>query len=315
MAIPEKAAFEASIDYLKTCNAGLLQPLFTLEVFNDSSSADALALVRLATKLRQERYDEADRDKVISWLNSQDGYVRAVKRLPPGPRRASKKSSAGEIKDIHQYYFEALHKISKIEHPERRQRRFDKAVASLLDTYEAGGNSTWQWGLVKSLYEYHYTDHASDIVNNMRQLSSRIDKAIAGLEALRQVSKDGFAHVQFLSMQNAQERKEGQQVQLVDDDIDRRLQLLASMKTVDPDQFYPLKRIDDTAKERLFVFRMAGFNHMAWGGSRAPAIACLMEIEGFRNQIDERNIERQCAATSKKERHLFDVYESLTAVA
>ena len=57
----------------------------------------------------------------------------------------------------------------------------------------------------------------------------------------------------------------------------------------------PITRIDDTSDERLFVYRMNLANRRHSGTPKTEAIACLMNMDGFRHQYDKRTIEKLCA--------------------
>lgn len=57
----------------------------------------------------------------------------------------------------------------------------------------------------------------------------------------------------------------------------------------------PLRRNDELARERLFVFRLWEMNTAFARSPKVEAIAELMGLEGFRHQYDVRTIERLCA--------------------
>ncbi|MFP3747501.1 hypothetical protein SB816_31045, partial [Achromobacter sp. SIMBA_011] len=63
------------------------------------------------------------------------------------------------------------------------------------------------------------------------------------------------------------------------------------MQTTHIDSMYPIARLDDTVRERLFVFRIARANQLCFGKSKTSLVAALMGLEGFENQLDERTLE------------------------
>lgn len=95
-------------------------------------------------------------------------------------------------------------------------------------------------------------------------------------------------------------QKEREVIPLLDEKFEGRLRLLRSMMETDLDAIYPIARLDSTARERLFVTNMAHANRRATGKHRPSEIATLLELEGFERQMDDRSIERQCAAVRKR---------------
>jgi hypothetical protein len=165
--------------------------------------------------------------------------------------------------------------------------------------------------LIEAIREYHFTDRAREIVENRRQFHSRIAAAIAGLKALEGLISDQAIVNRFGTLQFHSKSE----IPILDVHHKNRIETLAQMQSTHVDSMYPIARLDDTAKERLFVFRMARANERCFGKAKSALIANLMELEGFKSRLDERTIERQCAALDRKKRQLFDELDATSVGA
>ena len=106
MAIPSESSFVASIKKFSECNAAVLWPAFSQELFKEQNSGDALRLIRAALRLRDECWQEMEKDEVVLWLDSQDAYVRAMNKLLPGT------TPEESLDDRAQWHLQRFHRIA-----------------------------------------------------------------------------------------------------------------------------------------------------------------------------------------------------------
>jgi|GEM_PF-3801967 len=301
MTIPTEEEFDKSVKLIESAHAEYLKPAFKVDYFSGEDSVvakDLLTLAYHATDIAMHRVDE---DKVYSWLMSQPAFVRVRDRMFPLVHRSSETDAEAHRHRMIQSRYDALHKFvsSSGFGPKGTDSRFYRRVDSILGISESSPRR-WLLTVVLSLRQYHYLDTASKIVEERRQFFSKIKEGISGMEAMSALSRDNGVKLGFSAMQ-----KSRNVIPLLDERFDDRLMLLRSLLVTDLDSIYPIARLDGTARERLFVTNMAHANRRATGKHRPSEIGALLEIEGFKNQMDDRSIERQCAAVHKRWRQLI----------
>ncbi|MDR8090340.1 hypothetical protein KPB05_23050 [Burkholderia gladioli] len=312
MTIPSKEDFVEALAIGQQLGAAHLRPSFTFDVFAGDDVQIGKRLVRDAI-LSVRRQDELFlKHPAVNWMTSQPGFRAIERKIRPKHYRSADSDSEPHCDDLDTVvdaHHDMICRAAKSAPPRYRQRKFSAAIDKTLaasDTFE-----NWLLGLVSAVHEYHYLDTTEVIIRNRRQLKDRTAVAIAGLHALRELQEDRAAVNRFNLLQKAR----GCELSMFDTDSECLLQLLHNLAQSDQDSMYLLSRLDGTARERLFVFRVGRLNDRHWGKYRASLIASLMTIEGFSTQLDERTIERQCSAIQGKERQLLDELRVLTATS
>lgn len=306
MAIPTEAAFNVSVGTLEKADAGYLRAAFSREILLKQDSGPAKQLIELALHARGQPNSKFNEDEVLSWLNSQEPFQRVQDRAWAAPGRSARVLSDAERVDR---YYNALHKAVAADNHRGRMRLEDR-LDILLGVHPLSFVK-WLLRLVGALREYHYRDAPAKIVENRRQYSAKIDRAIAGLEAVLELTQDRAIVNRFQALQPYSQ----DEIPLVDENVQKRIEILKSLQNTEIDTMYPIARLDETAKERLFVLRLGRSNHIVWRKYRPADISLLMEMEGFRAQLDDRTIERLCSGFDKKTRRLYDEISGISVAA
>ncbi|CAE6697981.1 hypothetical protein R75465_00338 [Paraburkholderia aspalathi] len=307
MTVPSKSAFDKAVKKLEIANADFLRPAFTRAIFLAENSIPARQLIEVAMRAASEKYSIFDDDEVLPWLEDQQPFRRVRDRC----WGTTDAKSVGVVSDEQraQNYYEALHKTAQSD-TARGRRRFEDRLDALLGVHRISIVG-WVLRLVGALAEYHFADAPAKIISNRRQYLSKIRNAIVGMEAVLELEKDRAIVNRFHTLRPY----EDEELNLIDEDFHKRIKVLRSMEATDIDTMYPIARLDETAKERLFVFRMARANHLVWRKFRPADISILMEMEGFRVQLDDRTIQRQCADLDKHWRLLLDEIKETTVTS
>ncbi|MFM0020888.1 hypothetical protein [Paraburkholderia azotifigens] len=282
--------------------------MFSIEAFKGDRQR-GLYLIRGASEAYLDRWHHVCDLDVMNWLDNQLAFHRALAKVRPDIYGRSRPSEVVEQDQDARYNFawERFSRAANDENP-RAAAFFKKTLDRVLGLSRAS-HPIWLSVVVKALSEYYYSDSAAKILDDRRQLKSRIDSAIAGIAALREIDSDLFAKINFESIQE----RGNEFLPLVsksNDDLERLLEALGAMSV---DELYPIQKLDRTARERLLVYRVARVNQVRWGDPKPAIIEELLNLEGVSAQLDTRNIQRQCTAVNARDRRLFDRFIALTA--
>jgi hypothetical protein len=313
MGIPSKELFSEALDLAKRLGASHLRCAFNIELYREGDAETGLRLVRdtiYSVRLQRREFYLND---VVNWLVEQSAFKHIDRKIYADYYREVESGTNPEPLDDEKIVgarYACLQRAARTTNVRLASLRFDREVEKTVGR-TMSSQEMWLGGVISALYEYYYTDTATQIILNRRQLSQKIEQSIAGIEALRTLQRDRAALNRFHLLQGT----DGPQIDIFDDQAERRLKILQTLKDTDLDSMYMLSRHDNTARERLFVFRVGRLNFSRWGNYRASYISSLMSLEGFRTQLDERNIERQCAKFQETERQLLGAISSTTAPA
>ncbi|CAB3719936.1 hypothetical protein LMG22037_04675 [Paraburkholderia phenoliruptrix] len=304
MTVPSEDAFKLAMERIETSGANYLRPAFNREMFLHENPKTAKQLIELALHARRKSFALFNDDEVLSWLIEQEPFRRVEQKFW-GTTDAGDPDERSDERRVERHY-ENFHNAAQLD-TARGRRRFDDRLDMLLGGH-VRSYSGWLLRLVSAIREYHYGNSATRMIANRRQYLSKIRSAIVGMKAVLDLTSDPSITNRFSTLTAYAD--EG--LQLIDADFYKRLQVLQAMESTDIETMYPLERLDKTAKERLFVFRMMRANHLVWHKYRPSDIYVLMELEGFEYPQSERNIQRLCAE--------FDVHwrrlnEEITAVS
>ncbi|MFP3703388.1 hypothetical protein SB783_05245 [Paraburkholderia sp. SIMBA_009] len=305
MTIPTKEKFEACRRKINDSIASQLQISLTRELVASNKEKS----IRLIDEIISERANKASlvpADEAYLWLANQAAFssVKRAFSVRSGAGNAQQSASQMAIK-----IFESLKEIADLDFSHGWERfRIRRSI--LFGTHRRS-EIAWILRFFDALIEYYFTDSARRIVENRRRFRSKVAAAIAGMKALRELTSDQAIINRF----NVLQGKSGPPIPLVDATYSRRLRILVRMQTTHIDSMYPIARLDDTVRERLFVFRIARANQLCFGKSKTSLVADLMGLEGFENQLDERTIERHCATAIQIKRQLFNELDETTDVS
>ncbi|MGF6792411.1 hypothetical protein [Paraburkholderia sp. 35.1] len=284
MTVPSADAFLDCIRQLRDVPVPELYCEFRIERFAQENDDEGRALVRRAYADIYERRVRACDHGTVKWLWNDPAFQSAWKRIrgrrpPVEPTWYAHEDEAFLNRKFAQLKEAAL--------SGDRAQFFSHVRVVLYDHFAA-----WDWliGLTEALHEYLYLDAAKIAATNRKCITERLAAAIKGIEALAQLADDPFASALYESVT----RGTGHHARL--SEMAGTLSGLKEMTLIDPENLYPIARLDDTVKERLFVWRIAQLNRRRWRVPKTALIADLMAIEGFATQPDERTVERQCAA-------------------
>ncbi|WP_159462849.1 hypothetical protein, partial [Caballeronia catudaia] len=174
-----------------------------------------------------------------------------------------------------------------------------------------GSNHLWIWrwhnGFVSALREYLHDDAARAILERRKSFESDIELALQGLQALARISTDRDLQeaVRLVRRHYAIGVFRPQYCAATIDTLKR-------VKMLRRENVYPLARDDDTARERLFVARLADLHWQIFRKSKPDVIACLMALEGFSTMLEERTVERLCAKFQQQGRQLYGLAKQIS---
>lgn len=313
MAIPSKETFAQALGIAQGLGASHLRCAFNIELFREGDEDIGMRLVRDAMySVRLQRH-EFYTDDVVDWLIEQSGFKHIDRKIYADYYREMESGvnvePAGDEKIVRARYG-VLRKAARTTNVRLASLRFKREVEKTIGR-DQSLQEIWLGGVISALNEYYYTDTARQIIQDRRQLLEKIRLSITGLEALQSLQQDRAAVNRFHSFQPDFETE----IDIFDAICERRLKLLGELGKTDLDTMYVLSRHDSTAKERLFVFRVGRLNYARWGNYKASYICSLMTLDGFKSQLDERNVERQCAKFQENERRFFEEFHATTAAA
>ncbi|CAM2169457.1 conserved hypothetical protein [Paraburkholderia sacchari] len=295
MTVPTKEQFDIFLRTIEDSAARNLQDSLTKQLVLSNRDA-AIQLIGDLISERHRKTDLIQEDTVYQWLSSHSAFARMIRALRSRDR-------SGDLHDTDSQratkIFDWMKKTAESDST-RGGERFRKRKEILFGTHRRS-ETVWIHRFVSALIEYHFTDSTRQIVENRRKFRSRVAAAIAGMRALRELGSDQAIVNRFHALQ----AYSGPAIPLIDSTSRKRLGILLRMQTTHIDSMYPIARLDDTARERLFVLRIARANQLCFGKSKSALIADLMGFEGFDHQLDERTIERHCATAVQVRRQLF----------
>jgi hypothetical protein len=293
------------MDRIDNLGINYLRPAFNREMFLDENPKIAKQLIEIALQARSKSFDSLDEDEVLSWLSDQHAFRRVEERCWKITDAPNPDDRPYDEQRIDRYY-ESFHKAAQMDNP-RGKRRFEDRIDMLLGVHKRSYVG-WLVRLISAIGEYHYGDSTTKMISNRRQYFSRIRSAIDGMNSILDLQADRAITNRFVTLTPYGEEN----LKLIDDDFHKRLRVLQAMEETDIDTMYPLERLDKTAKERLFVFRMTRANHLVWRKYRPSDIYILMELEGFASPLSERNIQRLCAEFDVHWRQLNEEIKAVT---
>jgi hypothetical protein len=219
-------------------------------------------LYRAAT-LRQEQLEKLHQASLQQWATKQPGFARALELVKKSLRRR-----LGELGPNHEKWVTGVLKRLRVE---TNPTYFFALLASAFDF---DFSDSWTGKFFRALFEYHYTTRATDI----HRLATCGPPAI---EALKKAANDALPFLQ----------------QMHDFHLGWGHENLERFLSGARWNFegLPIRRNSKHKAELLFIVRMYQAHRRHLRTPKPEVIAELMTIEGFRHQLDERTIERQCA--------------------
>jgi hypothetical protein len=298
MTIPDLNAFQHVLSLLEKSKVSFMRPSFR-ELALDLHNPAWVTAVEAVLRIHLENITQINCDDVVVWLRKQPAFADLERSLWPEAKDIKIETLSERARLISKKLRVAAENRSL-----RGKEQFDVRIELLLGDSSAS-RARWAREIIAGLMEYHFEDAPARLVDNRRQYIKKINEAIAGYKAIFALTRDiaivnRFEAIQLMEGADAT-------VEIYGHSDYRRLRLLRKLLQTDLDSMYPIGRLDETAKERLFVMRVARANLKAIGRYKSKDIVRLMQMEGFRYQLDERTIERQCAGLVEKERRFFEL--------
>lgn len=292
MAVPTRGDFSA---YFALAEAPIQASVTLQEVFTEQDVIDYLIDAELG---QQRRFEEVRGTAVYAWLTSQREFQRAERLAFRQPRK------------FHPLLRDYDARISLEDRVRARAREIVQATTPVggepVDAWRARSRLErakrnrfvhgWLHQCIRALAEYYDGSAGRELPELSRQVEQ------AHREAREAVRRYHTLAARLNSLELLGVRAPGAFREF----------------TATPDlSGMPLRRREQHACERLFVYRMEKANRAVWisGPPRADAIAELMNLEGFRHQYDTRTIERLCAEFRKLSRQLAERNRGLLAGA
>jgi hypothetical protein len=274
MAVPERETFEA---WLRQA----AQPFFTADELADTNHPiNQTSLIACHVELmtrRQARLQELYSLPVIGWLMAQRAFERA-ETLVFSRRRRPLRHDDRSIQQIAEERAESALAAG----PRGNRTAEDVAHEHLEFQARSSFKYGWLFRCVRALHEYHYGNASSRLASAARAIGPAAD-------AVKRALCEYLAHADALNALDIPEAEIRGGY--------RTLHRIAGAGPPRPNvALLPIRRDDEHAPERLFVYRMHWANTSATGTSKVEAIAELMGMEGFRHQYDMRTIEKNCSA-------------------
>jgi len=243
-------------------------------------------------------------DDVLKWLiEAEQSFVRAWKRISR-KYRYMMRSQADEI-DLQAYAKEIIEgrlrswgsrviaRGRRWSYDEPLTNRWMKGRASDVNT-----GVKWLNGVALALYDYLYTDKAAELVKERKLIRAMHAEAIKGLDAL-----DAFMVTYFSKGYDGSDGfwgvsgRGGRQDQI-------RKAAFEALKEAPLENFYPSRRLDSTARERLLVASLCDLHCKLFRVPKPEAIAEVMTAPFIHNPLDLRTIERLCQSRREAGRAL-----------
>jgi hypothetical protein len=296
MTVPTEASFNECIGLLASCNAEELRREFWSAFLGDTD-VDRRALIRRALSLIDERNRSVVQHDVVKWLTTQQIFCFVVRKLFPRDRYTGLSEA---IEDVIEHNIEAYcESLSNVpwENGRRDLITFDTILTACL--CPSTGYVYWLHQVILALKEYHYVESAAAMTGARKTLTDNIRTALEGVRAIKRIMGDENAMTAIRKLPRRRQLMEWS-----DYLMDRNLRGLEALAELDPSVIYPISRNDETAAERLFVYRIADVHQWHFRSDKVDTIADLMTMEGFRGRLGVRTIEKLCQKFRESNRTL-----------
>ncbi|NUZ07599.1 hypothetical protein [Piscinibacter koreensis] len=211
-----------------------------------------------------------------AWLQEQREFKRALERLRG--RKGGKQRPEESIEEFASRYVEQRYAVAASAEDPAQAFRLD-VLRYYEQPYKHRPLGRWKYEVVNAFREYFYA--AADSPALLLEAARAIGPAAKQLQS---------ALGEYLAIARTLEA-----VGLPGTRIHGLRTLQRGLESVTPSVYFPLSRVDGTARERLLVFRIWFANRGLTGRPKTEAIIELMGIEGIQHQYDARTLERMCA--------------------
>ncbi len=291
MAIPTKEQFDQVIEAFADFHTRELQ----IEALRGAASRDALlALLEKRDRLLDLKQERVEKSAAMRWFRAQPRAIKAQEKF--FKTRAQNDGLSNEeyidellvdhrdmtIEDFQQkckkdpdHYADLVARHGSIEKYLEYRNRVDKfdRVRTLLSVQMRDKFGTWHHGVFVALRDYYHTDRWRAVYRECQDKRKRLLEALHGLSALQALSAHLIEPIRLSpSLATARSRIEEQ--------------IAADVFSI-----YPIRRSDETAPERTLIYDLYMNNIKHRIGKKTSIICSLMELEGIKNQLGQRNIE------------------------
>lgn len=314
MAIPSHDEFLSAITLIDASDLGHMRDALKPEAFKGADKRRVRMLIEDVVWANERRMRTLSQEQAVAWLIAQPSIQSLWLWPKVNLSTLMVPRNTEQTADVIEWWFRDLSVLACYDGDEkeplqaerRRLRRFDRTLGWFLDT---GSGSALRWirHVLTAFWEYFYVDGAvGRIIDDRRQLSSRISMINDGAEAMASLLTDPFFVSLYADLEALRIVRQDQTKQSVRDFSEMATELIAFSKTLAAahahvtTDTYPVLRRDQTSRERLLVVRLTAANKGLWFRRRVSATLKLLEIEGVVNRLDARTVERISAASVRR---------------
>lgn len=279
MPVPKESEFLEAIHLLAAPIPNELLARYSWGLFDAPDRTLALRLLSETIDWDWSQRMQANSTPAIEWLNSDRMAVFAHAKMT----KKWHKLNRDEWADLH---YKRLMRRRYI-YPEKERNDFELRWQLVQEIFDQSMLSlrAWPLGLLWALKEYHYEPHK---IPNFLDSSKKVPK-------LQKQAAQGIAAIEDLIsivQQHAYETIHTSRTS------PRRLleRLLEEWERIQ----IPVRRADQTAPERLLIFRLWQILRHISPRQAPRVIQNILLMDGIKNQIDERGVERMCASFKQK---------------
>lgn len=293
MTIPSESEFKDYLEILSNFHARE----FAYQIYAEKPTDLALleTLIRSGKREIGTKLKSSSLHKVEIWLERQATFKMAEKRAFRLKRNDTE--SSYEEADDDQWMIELANnaKYFIVEHN-------DLPVHTLIDEdtklykflhkiFDMPSVVKWRIALVRGLVEYYFTENATEVSKCHKQVPSELGEMKRLLDQFHDVIQARFSKYNDIVDFSVLERSVERTIKILEDYFPEKIE-----------DFYPIKRDDKTAKERLFVYWMIRAHRGLFRSPRPDAISLLLDLEGIQSPLDVRQVEKLCAAFKQQGR-------------
>jgi hypothetical protein len=293
MAVPSKVDFDDFVQSFQFEIPVEISKEIILSEFNNKGSV--AELLSLLDSLEEKHYSKMRKHGVNLWFINQQNFVKSHKSLFHNqkslPKRFSTKNEFSEFRSglIHEKLSSIIDSITRVKNdlsanPAKRGAKSElefysqRKVELFEERYSLPKNFKLHLEITKCFYNYFYTTRAVKLYEAKIKGNDALRKLEKSLKDLRAFSEFN----EFLCPDDGRQQKS-----LFGSHTENLLNKVNGLTFE-----FPIHRMDKTVKERVLIYDLNKLFVKHFKHSKPNSIFYLLMLEGIKNNIEKRGIER-----------------------
>ncbi|MFK0377830.1 hypothetical protein [Pandoraea sp. NPDC090278] len=314
MAIPSNEDFLSAITLIDASDLGHMRATIKPEAFMSDDKRRVRMLIEDVVWANARRASRVAQEPAVIWLLDQPSIQNLWLWPKVNLSTLLVSRSPEQTVEMIEWWLRDLSELACYDGEEeespyaerRRLRKFDHTLSWFLDT---GFGSALRWirRVLSAFHEYfHHNDAIDKILDDRRQLESRISMINDGASAMVKLLADPYFTRLYTDLTALRIVALDRPDRNMQDLSDMATEMVAFANALAVTQAnvtantYPVLRRDQTSPERLLVVRLTAANMGLWLRRRANVTLKLLDVEGVVNRLDARTVERISAASAKR---------------